>query len=126
MMSPLSDSGFLGQRVDFVFYSVLLVSIVAFLMGEIFFFVRKMQGKGSKDIDKKHFEIGWSIIPLMVLLLLTAVEAHFFSPIKLKAREQHQNTSSIYSSEVPSRTQSINEDVPKSFEIKKLKSAVRM
>jgi heme/copper-type cytochrome/quinol oxidase subunit 2 len=126
MMSPLSDSGFLGQRVDFVFYAVLLVSIIAFLMGEIFFFVRKMRGKGSKGIEKKHFETGWSVIPLMVLLLLTAVETHFLSPIKLKAMEQHQNTSSNYAPEIPSKTQNIKEDRPKSFKIKKLKSAVRM
>ena len=126
MFSPLSDSDFLGKRVDFVFYSVLLVSIIAFLLGETFFFVLKMQGKGSKGIEKKHFETGWSLIPLMVLLLLTAVEAQFFSPVKLKAIERKQNTSSNYLPEIPSKTQNINEDLPKSFKVKKFKSAVRM
>ena len=126
MFSPLSDSGFLGQRVDFVFYTVLLISIVAFLLGEIFFFVWKMQGKGSKGIEKKHFETGWSLIPLMVLLLLTAVETHFFSPVKLKAVEQEKNTSSDYLLEIPSKTKNINEDLPKNFKVNKFNSAVRM
>lgn len=126
MFSPLSDSGFFDQRVDFVFYAVLLVSIVAFLMGEIFFFVRKLQGKGSQGIEKKHFETGWSLIPLLVLLLLTAVQTQFFSPVKIKARQQDHFNSSRTLLSVPSRTQNIKENLPKDFKVKKRNSVVRM
>jgi len=92
MLSPLSDSGFLGQRVDFVFYGVLLVSMACFWGGEVFWWLQKLKGKGSKNIEKKHFEVAWSIIPLSVLLFLTCVETQFFSPrnLRLKALNYFQ------------------------------------
>ena len=126
MLSPLSDSGFLGQRVDFVFYTVLLLSIFAFLAGESFFLLKKVQGKGSQGIEKKHFELAWSLIPLLVLLLLTFVQTQFFSPIQLKSFDSEKSAIINAPRNLPTETKNIKEEIPKSLENKKLNSAVRM
>ncbi len=122
MFSPLSDSGFLGQRVDFVFYSVLLLSMVCFWGGEVFWWFQKIKGKGSKEIEKKHFEMAWSLIPLLVLLFLTCVQTQFFSPSRLKSVELLKSQTPNLSPE----TQKVREEFPKDQKSKKVTPVVRM
>ncbi|NBX67869.1 MAG: hypothetical protein EBR01_02760 [Proteobacteria bacterium] len=86
MLSPLSDSVVVSQRVDFVFYSVLLLSMAFFWAGEVFWWLKKIRGAGSKEIEKKHFEAAWSLVPLMVLLFLTCVKTQVFAPTKLRLK----------------------------------------
>jgi heme/copper-type cytochrome/quinol oxidase subunit 2 len=124
MLSPLSDIGFLGQRVDFVFYTVLLLSIACFLTGEFFWFVKKHRGSGSKEIQKKHFETVWSLIPLIVLLFLTCVETQFFSPVRLKKVEAVR--SKVSSEDISTQNQKVRDTLPKFWRSEKTNKAVRM
>jgi hypothetical protein len=124
MLSPLSDSGFLDQRVDFVFYTVLLLSIASFLAGELFWFAKKLNGTGSKEIEKKHFETAWSLIPLLVLLFLTCVETQFFSPVRLK-RVETPNAQVLDVLELPAE-QKIRSEFPKFWKKGKPHKTVRM
>lgn len=71
MLSPLSESVFLDQRVDFVFHSVLLVSIVSFFIGEGFWSVKKLLRRHPENVYKYHLELAWTVIPLAILILLT-------------------------------------------------------
>lgn len=124
MLSPLSDNGFLGQRVDFVFYTVLLLSIACFLMGEFFWFVKKHRGTGSREIQKKHFETAWSLIPLIVLLFLTCVETQFFSPNRLKKIDMGR--SKVSSERVLTENQKVRDILPKFWKREKTNDALRM
>lgn len=124
MLSPLSDSSFISQRVDFVFYAVLLISMAAFWGGEVFWWLKKISGKGSKDIEKKHFEAAWSVIPLLVLLFLTCVQTQFFSPKKLKLRaiDDFQLTLPLVSPDASK----IRDELPKNLKNRKVTPVVRM
>jgi heme/copper-type cytochrome/quinol oxidase subunit 2 len=67
MKSPLSDFGFLQiQRGDFIFLSVLFVCVFIFVAVESVWLVRQM-----KQTEKKHIHLIWSVIPALVLLVLT-------------------------------------------------------
>lgn len=127
MFSPLSDGSFLDQRVDFVFYGVLLLSIACFLIGEIFWFLKKIKSTSLDEIQKKHFETAWSLIPLLVLLFLTCVQNQFFSPVHLKKSET-QNSPLHSSPELNtnSETQNVKDELNKNLRIQKSDSAVRM
>ena len=124
MFIPLSDSDILAQRVDFVFYWVLLLSIASFLTSEAFWLIMKLKGRGSKEIEKKHFEVAWSFIPLIILLSLTFVQTQFFSPSRLKriAPLNSEDARPIINPE----TKKVREDLSPGLQIKKMNPTVRM
>ncbi len=69
MKSPLSDFvTFQIQRGDFVFLSVLFVCVFAFVALESVWLLRQL-----KSAQKKQDQLVWSVIPALVLLVLTIV-----------------------------------------------------
>lgn len=124
MFSPLSDSNILAQRVDFVFYLVLLLSIASFLSSEAFWLIRKLKGNGSKEIEKKHLEAAWSFIPLIILLSLTFVQTQFFSPSRLKRIDPLNSEGARPIIDAENRK--IREDLSPRLQTKKMNPTVRM
>lgn len=69
MKSPLSDFvTFQIQRGDFVFLSVLFVCVFAFVALESVWLLRQL-----RSTKQKHDQLVWSVIPALVLLVLTVV-----------------------------------------------------
>ena len=64
---------FLGQKVDSVFYLVLLAAIGSFIIAETLWVVRKSWKPKGLHVPKQHVEVIWSLIPAVILLLLTFV-----------------------------------------------------
>lgn len=70
------ESGFLDAfhlRPDSVFSVVLLISIFLFVTAEVFWVFKKTVSPDSLKVPNQHFEMIWSFIPAVVLLLLTLV-----------------------------------------------------
>lgn len=67
MKSPLSDFGFSQiQKGDFVFLAVLFLCVFVFVAVESIWLLRQM-----KKPERKHIHLIWSVIPALVLLVLT-------------------------------------------------------
>ena len=86
---------FLDQRVDSVFYLVLLVAVATFIFGEAMWLTRKMFFPVT--VPKHQMEILWSLIPALVLVFLTFVQqSHRAEKSKLNAKlESRSETSQI-------------------------------
>lgn len=66
-------SEILRLRPDSVFSVVLLISIFLFVTAEVFWVFRKTVRPDALKVPDQHFEVIWSFIPALVLLLLTLV-----------------------------------------------------
>lgn len=69
-------------RPDSLFSFVLVVSIFLFVAAEVFWVFKKSARPESLRVPAQHLEIVWSLIPALVLLLLTFV----YQKIPLVAR----------------------------------------
>lgn len=58
-------------RPDSVFSFVLLSAILFFVAAEVFWVFKKTVKPDALQVPDQHFEIIWSFIPALVLILLT-------------------------------------------------------
>lgn len=65
----------LGLNVDSIFYFVLLLSITVFILTEIIWVFGKSFRTSRLLVPKQHVEVIWSLVPALVLLLLTFVRS---------------------------------------------------